>query len=109
MKVTSIDSILISDGKYRKTLNFDMGYQWIEGIGTVSGLLYNEYSCCTCMFITQTVCFKQNDTVLYVNPNVYGDIRCFKYITSVNDINKEDFITISPNPASSEIQVISHR
>jgi hypothetical protein len=55
-----------------------------------------------CFF--ESVCFKQNDTTLYINTNDYN-VSCFNYITSINEMTNNDLITISPNPASSEITV----
>jgi len=107
-KVTSIDSVILTDMKYRKRLNFDdvNSYpSWIEGIGSMSGLLYPSYYCSTCMCFIESVCFKQNDTILYVNPNDIT-VPCFDYISSINELNnKTDLITIFPNPATEQIQI----
>ncbi len=105
-KVTSIDSVLLTDMRYRKRLNFSNGFSsWIEGIGSMSGLLYPYYYCSTCMCGYESVCFKQNDTILYVNPDD-NTVPCFDYITSINELNnKTDLITIFPNPATEQIQV----
>jgi hypothetical protein len=96
--------------KYRKRLNFVYGTypSWIEGIGSMGGLFFSEYYCTTCMCGTESVCFEQNDTTLYINPSPYNIYNCFGYITSINELNnKKDFISISPNPTTDEIQVNS--
>lgn len=112
MTVTSIDSVLLTDMKYRKRLNFNnvVGISsWVEGIGSMGGLLYPYYSCSACECFTESVCFKQNDTTLYINP-YNNTVSCFNYINSINEFkNKEDLITISPNPATSEIEVTSNQ
>ena len=105
IKVTSVDSVLLEDMTYRKRINYNnIGSPWIEGIGSMDGLLYPYYSCSTCMCFFESVCFKQNDTTLYINTNDYN-VSCFNYITSINEMTNNDLITISPNPASSEITV----
>jgi hypothetical protein len=108
-KLTSIDSVILTNMKYRKRLNFDNGTYyppWIEGIGCMGGLLYPYYSCTACMCGYESVCFEQNDTTLYTNPSPYNIYNCFDYITSVNELNnKEDLITIFPNPAASKLTI----
>ncbi len=86
MKVNSIDSVLIGDMSYRKRINFDYGpsQSWIEGIGSVSGLLYPYYSCFTCICGLELVCFEQNNIVLYQNEN---NVSCFNYAVPSSNLD----------------------
>ena len=87
MKVVTIDSVLLPDMTYRKRINFDWGsiYSWIEGIGSIFGLLYPENNCSTCICWTELVCFKHNDTTLYLHED---NVSCFDYVVSINELKK---------------------
>jgi hypothetical protein len=106
IKVISVDSVLIEDMTYRKRINFSYGISWIEGIGSVTGLLYPELMCPACMCNIYLVCFRQNDSTLYFD----SSDTCFSYVTSINELkSNNDLITIFPNPAFSEILVIGNQ
>lgn len=98
MTVVSRDSILLEDGSYRNRINFDDGPQasWIEGIGSVSGLLYPYYSCALCICFLELVCFEQNDVTLYQNEE---HVECFNYTVSVDETDSNPpVIKVYPNP-----------
>lgn len=99
--IIGIDSVLIFN-KYRKRFALDCGAFWIEGIGNTMHVLVNEPGpiiddgCINNAF----VCFSENDTVKYLNPNFSS---CFSITTKISDtdiINDEEII-IYPNPITS--------
>lgn len=95
--VISIDSILI-DGNYRKefTLNANNNPVWIEGIGSLQGLLYSVTPALTCSCIWSLVCFQQNDSVKYLNPQYSS---CFSTITGISNYPTiENSIAVLPDP-----------
>lgn len=105
MNVISIDSVLIGDVSYRKRINFNYGppMSWIEGIGSLSGLLYPYYSGIACICFTHLVCFEQNDTILYLNEEF---VPCFDYFVSNNDWgNKFDLLKVFPNPVRNHFSI----
>lgn len=79
--VLDTDSILLETGDYRKTWTFSGGAgmnTWIEGIGAISW--FGLFTPLVTAFTDngdqyQFVCFKQDDSVLYLN-NPYGN-SCF--------------------------------
>ncbi|NQU88761.1 MAG: T9SS type A sorting domain-containing protein [Mariniphaga sp.] len=104
--IANVDTIKINDS-YRKVFTFDNHNKivWIEGIGSLQGLLICYSSWPTNGMSNDLVCMHQNDTLLYFNSgrnNIYND--CIpKFI--LNDIptlpNLE--INVYPNPVSDGI------
>jgi len=94
MTIDSIDSIELS-GEIRKRFFLLDGIEtWIEGIGALSGFLYNwngyvggdQYI---------LLCFKQNDTLVYKMPT---NMDCFDINTSTRPIDNQEEVKIYPNP-----------
>jgi len=98
--VTSVDSVLI-DGNYRKVIHLDVlfnNHVWIEGIGSTNGLFNPIQPPLTCMCSWDLVCFQQNDSMKYLNPNFSS---CFPVITNMpNRTLNETFVNIFPNPVT---------
>ncbi|MDD5569709.1 MAG: T9SS type A sorting domain-containing protein [Bacteroidales bacterium] len=85
--VISIDSVQI-DGSYRKIINTDNGYKWIEGVGDKMGL-YNPGSQMTGVCLS-LVCYYENDSLKYVNPD-HGS--CFQIFAGISEKeNKEEIL-----------------
>jgi len=73
---------------------------WIEGIGSSLGLTYPspiQFSTCSdCSW--DLICFRQNNEVLYLNPNVN---TCYPTITSIQKYTAiENTVSILPNPVT---------
>ncbi len=99
LTLQSIDSILINN-KYRKYFHFNNGENWIEGIGSMRGLLsaLTPFPTCTCTFAN--VCYRENYKIVYMNP-VYNYCFCYTSV-GINDIKTLDKTAFFPNPFSSE-------
>ena len=102
--VSKIDSLLINN-KYRRRINFghdstNLIEVWVEGIGNIPrGLLYtSDPSMATCDFNNTLICYKQNDTLLYMD-STYS--KCYFYYDAIKE-NKifEKNIKIFPNPVT---------
>lgn len=103
--VTSIDSIQLLNGEYRKY--FDFGEtatpdRVIEGIGSISWTgLFNPLESDIALDGDQYrfECFKQDETILYLdNPDCD---HCFcSILTSIAEVEAPEVLTISPNPFS---------
>lgn len=93
--VTAIDSVLIKD-TYRKRLIISKhagGYdydEWIDGIGSINGLLYPLINDFELSF--DLTCFHYNGELLYANPN-YSEC-----IPSDLDVSFSERLKIYPNP-----------
>lgn len=86
-------------GKSRKrwTLGKD-GYiraRWIEGIGCLNGLLHTKFEYCMICPYWELLCYHNNDTLQYRKP---GETECYQTTVGINDLNREDAFTLSPNP-----------
>lgn len=95
--IAGIDSTLIN-GTYRKVYHIDPWYpDWIEGIGSLAGLLNPIPPQITGFDTWNLVCFKKDEEVLYLNPD-YN--TCFPLIVGIreNNITSNSAIKIYPNP-----------
>jgi len=67
--VDSIASVMV-DKQYRKQYFFsESDDSWIEGIGSIRSLLSTITPYPTCYCVYEMICYKNNDTIFYVNPN----------------------------------------
>jgi hypothetical protein len=111
--VSSVDSVLIYDGTFRKRINFSSwsggGFpvpifysQWIEGIGNNMGLLCPIPNIPTNGTDNQLVCFKQNDTLLCSNVAIVSYFgTCYPIITQLSEPNLDiNRIEVFPNPVT---------
>jgi hypothetical protein len=97
--IAGIDSTLIN-GAYRKVYHIDPWYpDWIEGIGSIAGLLNPIPPQITGFDTWDLVCFKKDGDVLYLNPN-YN--TCFPLIVGINEniTTSNNRIKIYPNPVT---------
>ncbi|MDD4673936.1 MAG: T9SS type A sorting domain-containing protein [Bacteroidales bacterium] len=99
--VESIDTISIGN-KLRKQISFEGSYaKWIEGIGSVQGLLFaGERIATKGQAFGELICFKFNDEILYFNES-YDE--CMPVGISENIILSNTLIY--PNPTSDVINI----
>lgn len=102
--VQSIDSVLVGSG-YRKRWNINIPYQinFIEGIGSIAGLVERSPGNITDQSNYLTTCFTQNNIHLYVS----GNFNCNLIDNVTNQINDQEFFSVHPNPFN-EIATVSH-
>jgi hypothetical protein len=102
--VSSIDSVLILDGSYRKRINFSFRCTppypltwtyWIEGVGNNMGLLCPIAALPTNGLKYLLGCLKQNNEIIYYD-NLFDN--CYPVNQSVLEYSKQNEILISPNP-----------
>jgi outer membrane protein assembly factor BamB len=102
--VIAIDSIVLENGELRKRLELhcpswgDYPVYWIEGIGSTAGLANYDM---TCYFDVGAaiLCFYQNESLLYQNPE-YN--TCWLNIVSTGDTQKYN-ISYFPNPLEDQL------
>ena len=79
----------------------------VEGIGSIMEYgLFNPLvdNACTCWWDFQFNCFKQNDTVLYLNNSECNHCFCrLQVLTSITKEEEKLKLSISPNPFSTQI------
>jgi len=98
--VSSIDTIQIGDN-LRRRINFQNRFwlKWIEGIGSIRGLLFTSGALPICGPYNYLICFKQNDEVLYFNSD-YSEC----YPTGIEAKKNSYFdIKVFPNPSNENI------
>jgi len=98
--VSSIDSVQLLDGTYRKRFkvsNMCPSGFIIEGIGSVDHILEGCYNTGPGMYVVQ--CFKQNGTTLYTGQPPY-DVCSTP--TAIKEINSSFSFLVSPNPFCSQ-------
>lgn len=89
-----------------KQIYFDSGGRWIEGIGSLWGVMEGLNAFFITGEITELVCYYENNNLVYHNPEFK---TCFPDSTAVSVSmfgNKKD-IEIFPNPASDKITIYS--
>jgi len=108
LTISTIDSVQMLDGSFRKRYNFpSVGYstEWyIEGVGNDWGILPNYTSVGgPGAFWSDLTCFSQLGTVVYFDPNTGEDCDI---LTSVNsNYSTSQGVQISNNPFSDKCKV----
>lgn len=100
--VERIDRIEIDD-KLRKVIYLqDISHwvNWIEGIGSVTGLLYHTSPITTGGPTNYLICFKQNNEVLYFDTS-YDE--CYPKLTGLKQRKESSTIEVFPNPATDKL------
>ena len=89
-----------------KQIYFDSGGVWIEGIGSLWGVLEGLNAFYMVGATLKLVCYYENDFLVYHNPDFE---TCFPDITtvSVSMFGNKKEIEIFPNPASDKITIYS--
>lgn len=117
--LSNIDSVILNNGAIRKQFHFDNPYDdwssenyffgedpiWIEGIGSINTLFYNEtgnYQWCGWFDAGyssfKTACYSLNDTILWGVPNC-------QFPTSVNEVIAPEKMEVYPNPTTGIITI----
>ncbi len=112
--VDTVDSIFIYNKYLKKIVLSEYGggipEQWIEGIGSLCGVLKSGYSCLIGT-IDELLCYFENDTLKYSNP---GYPNCYYNTVGVNNLFPIELeVYLFPNPVTSTskltIENIQHR
>ena len=68
---------------------------WVEGIGSLNGLLHTKYWYCIVCPVWELLCFHENDTLRYIMPY---ETDCYQSTDGVNENQEKDDFSIIPNP-----------
>lgn len=90
-ELISVDSVVLTDGNYRRQLNFENGESWIEGIGSKTGWL--EYPWVG-TFSWKLLCFNENQIKRFGE----GICHCDNKAELFDNIKNDKELNISPNP-----------
>ena len=102
--ITEIDTIELENNEKRKLFFLNGGEDiWIEGIGSIYGLLFPAFSYVTNYTTTHLVCFKQNEVVYYRDDALCLN-DCCSLSTNIQPIrNQKMNVRCYPNPTSGKV------
>lgn len=105
LTIKKVDSILIK-GSYRKQFQFfEQGEIWVEGIGSLRGLLSAFILPVACSCVDALVCNLQNDSMYYYS-STYNYCIC-GYPLGINHEREQEKFEISPNPSTGIFEINS--
>jgi hypothetical protein len=82
-KVNKIDSVIIG-GVTRKRISFGSSLVWIEGIGSLQGLIYDKVGVSGARY--ELSCYSEDGNIIYHNPT-YSDCFCITEVKSIEQNN----------------------
>ncbi len=95
--VDNVDSVTLLSGEKRKRISFGAGAeQWIEGIGSASGLFNVFLGAFVLDMSSSLLCFHENGIKKYEDPNFQN---CFFSSVGIQENNSSVTFQLSPNPA----------
>jgi hypothetical protein len=102
MHVDTVDSVYIYD-KFLKRIVFAENETWIEGLGSLCGVLMSGYGIIVGAqhFL---LCYYEDDTLKYKNPDY---TECYYNNVGINEWKNLQKISIFPNPSNGEFEVKS--
>jgi hypothetical protein len=95
--ILDVDSVLLN-GAYHKRLQVQLGFYWIEGIGSTGGLFESTYGG-TFSVVYKLECFAKYDTTNF--PDSGPD--CL--LMGIADMNADEGLSVFPNPSSGNFQL----
>jgi hypothetical protein len=101
--ISDIDTIELENYQFRRRFRINnSGEYWIEGIGSEGGLFYpiSEYLAGT---TNDLLCFKQNDTLIYINNPECDKCFCSLATAIQNHAKTNNSLKIYSNPSTVEI------
>lgn len=99
MFVDSVDTVTLLNGELRRQLfligNFGVAERWIEGIGSLYGLMHVGNYLCTTDTDPLLNCFTENDTLKYKNTAFNS---CYYTTVGIEEIKQNNSWSLYPNP-----------
>lgn len=105
LTVESIDSVSLENGEKRKRITFEgypEQYVWVEGIGSLNGLLEPAYDQCISDLIFGLLCFTEDGVLKYNHPNLES---CYVNTVDIDDPENSLSLKITPNPFNKSLQI----
>ena len=95
MEVSLIDTVTIENGEQRQRINFSDGEEWINGIGSLYGLVYvGVYQCIIDMYYNLSCCHENNE-LIFQSSNFD---KCLINIVGLNENSIQIANSVCPNP-----------
>ena len=97
VEVLSVDSVTLMNGETRKRMYVTSPFNetWIEGIGSLNGIIYMGFYNCVVDVYPILNCFEENDTLKYFYGFYPG---CYFNSVQVEENNRIPKAQVSPNP-----------
>lgn len=80
---------------------------WIEGIGSLQGVIYPAYDMIVLDLGYELVCYKYNKNLLYFNSENFDD--CYEQPTGLQKQIEQSFVNFFPNPTSGDLWLEWHK
>jgi len=107
--VDSIDSIKIGT-RFHKRIQLNNGIIWVEGIGSLDGLITSamEMPLCGTIYTRTLLCFYNHDSLIYQPNNVtYKDCFYPTIYVGINSLEHKSNFALHPSPAGDNITINS--
>lgn len=105
LTVESIDSVSLENGEKRKRITFEgypEQYVWIEGIGSLNGLLEPAHDQCVADLTFGLLCFTEDGILKYNYPYLES---CYVNTVDIDDLDNSLSLKATPNPFSNSLQI----
>ena len=106
LEITAAGSIQLLNNETRSKISLDgmiPNEDWIDGIGSTAGLIHVAFYTCWFDIGWELLCFRENDTLKYMNPN-YN--TCYYTSVGINEQKAEKpELFIHPNPTTGTFTV----
>jgi hypothetical protein len=105
LTVESIDSVSLENGEKRKRITFEgypEQYVWIEGIGSLNGLLEPAHDQCVADLSFGLLCFTEDGSLKYNHPNLES---CYVNTVDIDDPENALSFKATPNPFHKNVTV----
>lgn len=105
LTVESIDSVSLENGEKRKRITFEgypEQYVWIEGIGSLNGLLEPAHDQCVADLTFGLLCFTEDGVLKYNHPNLES---CYVNTVDIDDPENALSFSATPNPFDNNIKL----
>ncbi len=105
LTVESIDSVSLENGEKRKRITFEgypEQYVWIEGIGSLNGLLEPAHDQCVADLTFGLLCFTEDGVLKFNHPNLES---CYVNTVDIDDPENAFSLKATPNPFHKSVTV----
>lgn len=99
--VDYVDTVQLLNGEFRKRIKFTNWFDesWVEGIGSLDGIIHPFHTDCGADFGLFLNCFRENGTIKYNNPDING---CYYQYVGFANPKKNLLVKVFPNPSKAK-------
>lgn len=105
LPVQSVDSVTLNNDEKRKRISFETYATdeiWIEGIGSLNGLLNPGYYQCIADVYYELLCYKEDGVLIYDNPYYES---CYINTVDIDNLDNTLSFKVTPNPFKNSLHI----